>query len=229
MNKMLIPSKNIKYLKLFIISPYYEIIVNLAYIIFFFLLAFYILEMGSEISNSKITSLIETKYHKDEFIKIKTDQDFLNYIDFLVNELYTYDPSKKLNFMIPLGSIRLKKYTHKMTLCPFEEAPKCSDCKYNNKKINNNYTLVACTITELTKLYEESDFHCGVPYRKSYSNNPSQNLNSIYITLTRDYEGKYGYYDLVNDGVNHDFTIDNYNKDNISSFIHDQQLKCKEI
>lgn len=132
MNRMIIPSKKIKYIKLCIISPHYEIIVNLAYIIFFFLLAFHILEMGSDVSNYQINSLIDKTFHKNSFTQIKTNQELLDYIDILVKELYSYNPSKKLNYIIPFGSIRLKKYTHKQTECPFEKTEKCSDCKSNS-------------------------------------------------------------------------------------------------
>lgn len=128
MNRMLIPSQKLKYVKLCIVSPLYEIIVNVLYIISFFLLAFKLLANNSSISNYRINQLVNEIYEKDEFMKIKTETDLIDYIEKLVKKLYQYEPSIKMNIMIPFGSVRLKKFSHEANKCNIDFTKACTNC-----------------------------------------------------------------------------------------------------
>ena len=97
LKRMIIPSKNIKYIKLCIISAQYEILVNLVYILTFFLLIFQFISQGKYFSNYELRRMISLDFQESTFLQIETELDFLSYLDTLVYDLYQYDPSNKEN------------------------------------------------------------------------------------------------------------------------------------
>lgn len=86
----------------------------------------------------------------------------------------------------------------------------------------------ACTVAELSKIYKDNSL-CGFPYQKKYGVSNGKVNNLFYDSLVRDFEGKYSQYDLVNDGQNFDFTIDDFtaNPSAYKDFIRDKDMKCK--
>lgn len=136
MNRMLFQTQKFKYVKLCIVSPLYEILVNLLYIISFFILSFHLLANNSSISDYRINQIANEVYEKEAFMKIKTESDLFNYIERLIDNLYKYNPGNKVNIMIPFGSVRLKKYALEPTKCIIDYAKICNDC------IDNIYLLL---------------------------------------------------------------------------------------
>ena len=216
---MFISLNFIKYIKLCIISPAYDIIINLLIMIFFFIMAFLIQSQGIQLNNFQLTELISDTFKEQEFRSIKTKTQYYSYIDFLVNKLYEYDPANNENsipYYMPYGAIRLKKFSN-------------SEC---NSKFNDliqggtSCTTEECTLNLLSKFY--SDDKCG----KIFSGETGDKSNTPFINLARKFEGKYTNYNLEKEGRNLDFTIDEYystNPNNTKTFIQDFIGNDKDI
>jgi len=194
---MFISLKNIKYIKLCIVSPAYEIIINLSIIVLFFTISFLIQSQGIQMTNYQLTELISDTFKEQEFRSIKTKQDYYDYIKFLVDKLYEYDPpnnSNSIPYYIPYGAIRLKKFSNK----------ECLD-KYNELKENN----LVCTTDECTLAFL-NDFYSNKECGASFTREIGDVSNASRINFARRFEGKYSSYNLVKEGINLDFTIDEY-------------------
>ena len=215
LNRMIIPIKNIKFIKLCIVSPLFEILSNIVYLVSFFLLAFRILAMGSFFSNFQLNTLLSNYFDENYFRTISTEQNFLDYLDNIMKKLYNYSPTSAVPVMIPFGAVRLKKYANDPDLC--------------QKRIDFTKvcTSSSCTIEELKDIYEDSK--CGYTSKKGvrYDLADSNEHYSGYLGLVRPFEGKYSKYNLVSHGENYDFTIDEYitNLNNIKDFVHDYDAK----
>ena len=207
---MFISLKCIKHIKLCIVSPAYEIIVNLAIIVLFFAISFLIQSQGIQMTNYQLTELISETFKEQEFRSIKTKNDYYRYIEFLVNKLYEYDPVNNENsipYYIPYGAIRLKKFSN----------INCRE-KYNELKENGTICLTdECTLNLLTDFYNTKK--CG----SAFSNSKGDKSNASRIEFARRFEGKYSSYNLVKEGINLDFTIDEYyeedNTNNTKNYI----------
>ena len=194
---MFISLKNIKYIKLCIVSPAYEIIINLSIIVLFFLISFLIQSQGIQMTNYQLTELISDTFKEQEFRSIKTKQEYYDYIKLLVDKLYEYDPPNKkysTPYYIPYGAIRLKKFSNK----------ECLD-KYNELKTNN----LLCTTDECT-LGFLNDFYNNKKCGASFTGELGDISDASRINFARRFEGKYSNYNLVKEGINLDFTIDEY-------------------
>ena len=213
---MFISLNFIKYIKLCIISPAYDIIINLLMILFFFIIAFLIQSQGIQLTNYQLTELISDTFKESQFRSINTKSDYYNYVKFLVDKLYEYDPVNNDNsipYYLPYGAIRLKKFSN-------------SECNNKfNELINENPT---CTTDECT-LKLLSDFYSGNNCGKVFSGEKGDKSDSPFINLARKFEGKYTNYDLEREGINLDFTIDEYYATNngtqtfITNFIGDDK------
>ena len=194
---MFISLNNIKYIKLCVVSPAYEIIINLAIIVLFFAISFLIQSQGIQMTNYQLTELISDTFKEEDFRSIRSKSEYYNYIEFLVNKLYEYDPVNNENsipYYIPYGSIRLKKFSN-------------TDCtlKFNELKENGIIcTTDECTVELLQDFYKTKK--CG----SSFSNSVGDVSNASRIEFARRFEGKYSSYNLVKEGINLDFTIDEY-------------------
>ena len=214
---MIIPSKNVKYIKLCIISAQYEILVNLTYIISFFLFVFNFVSQGNYFSNYELRRMISSDFDESTFLKIETQSDFLSYLDFLVYQLYQYDPSNngnKIPIYIPLGNIRLKKYSN--------DPSKCSSII--SRIANKPYINTDDTIKTLYDIYADSASFCGDTYDGGIN---SEYYNSKYRKLEKKFMGKYSSYYIYSKGQNLDFNIDGYTQ-NFTS-IHDFIINDKDI
>ena len=112
---MFISLNFIKYIKLCIISPAYDIIINLLIMVFFFVMAFLIQSQGIQLTNYQLTELISDTFKESQFRSIKTKNEYYSYVEFLVNKLYEYDPVNNdysIPYYLPYGAIRLKKFSN---------------------------------------------------------------------------------------------------------------------
>ena len=216
---MFISLNFIKYIKLCIISPAYDIIINLLIMIFFFIMAFLIQSQGIQLTNFQLTELISDTFKERDFRSIKTKVDYYSYIDFLVNKLYEYDPVNNENsipYYMPYGAIRLKKFSNSECNSKFNELIKGS----------TPCTTDECTLNLLSRFY--SDDKCG----KIFSGEKGDKSKTSFINLARKFEGKYTNYNLEIEGRNLDFTIDEYystNPNNTKTFIQDFVGNDKDI
>ena len=173
---MFISFKNIKYIKLCIVSPAYEIIINLSIIVLFFTISFLIQSQGIQMTNYQLTELISDTFQEHKFRSIKTKQDYYDYIKFLVDKLYEYDPPHNKNsipYYIPYGAIRLKKFSNKGCLDKYNELNSI-DCRTD-----------ACTLDLLNNFYSNKE--CGI----SFSREIGDITNASGIDFARRFEGKY--------------------------------------
>ena len=182
---MFINSRKIKYFKKCIISPAFEIILTISFLISLSFMSSFFLKIGKNLSNYKLTEIIKEEFEEDKFNQIKTKKEFLNYIDFLVNRLYEFDPINNNNsfpYYIPYGSIRLRKYDNM----------KCTEFY---KTINES---VICREENCTLKFLQEINNCGNIFKNRSSK------------IFGKFQGKYTKYDLTNEGEFIDFNIDDY-------------------
>lgn len=212
MNKV-IQKKSLRYIKLCLISPLFDVVISIVYIVTFLILSFEYFNMGNNFSNYEITQMTKEYLLEDMFKAIKTETDFINYLEQLLKTLYTFDPNVHIPIMIPLESILMVKYTG--------EKDKCS------KLIKPvSCTSFQCTTDELGKLYQETQ--CSQLYHKQSTKQKTETDNP-YQALISDFEGFYSKYDLFSGGTQIKLTIEEYNSDpnKYHNFIKDPDLKCK--
>ena len=221
LNRMILPSQKIKYIKLCIVSPLYEIIFNVIYLISFFLLAFRILSSSKILNSYQLNNILSNTFEEEYFkANVQTETDFFNYLERTMHKLYNYDPSRTIPVMIPFGAVRIKKYSNKPSLCSenIDITQLCSDSE--------------CTIKMLRDIYSNGS-KCGYPSRKKVHDKDSDSdaPESGYLKLVRKFEGKYSTYDLVSQGQNLDITIDEFSSDTnaVMNYIHDLDAKFLAI
>ena len=186
---MMFSLKYIKYLKLCIVSPAYEIIVELIMIFMFFTISFLLQNQGKQLYNFQLTEIISDTFKETEFKSINSINSYMNYLDKLVNILYEYNPSnngKAIPYYMPYGAIRLNIIYNE----------ECSNM-YNEIENNIKCTEEKCTIDLLTQFYLNSTCMYSISLNKRNK-------------LLRKYEGSYRNYFFQEEGINIDFTIDDY-------------------
>ena len=170
-----IQKKNIKYIKLCIISPLYEILTNLVYIVSFLILAAKYTDMGNNFSNYEISLMTEKYFEIERFSSITTDTDFISYLEMILNKLFTFDPSTDaLPLLLPLDALRLTKYTNPPEDCS-------SQVDYSKTCIND----FDCTVSTLKELYNEGK--CGRPF----SGNKQYNESGLPYHYFQEYMNKH--------------------------------------
>ena len=113
--------------------------------------------------------------------------------------------------MIHFGDIRLQKYSNRAELCSeqIKSGTKCTDSK--------------CTSDFLNNLYANS--YCGYPNEKKYYKvyKDFDVYPSKFRKLVKRFEGKYSTYNLITEGINLDFNIDDYKerKEGMEGFVRD--------
>ena len=219
LNRIILPSKKIKYIKLCLISPTYEIIVNCVYIISFLILSYILIDNSDKFYSYQLNHIISTTFNETEFKEIESKDDFIEYLDYFVYDLFQFNPLQKQNsvpIFIPAGKVRLKKFKNDPQKCS-EVIQRVAD------KVCDNYD---CTIKTLTSIYEEKGSKCGFRYM-SNSKSVDKIDETSFSVFAKKFVGKYSTYNLYTDGLNLDFTIEDYIKDpnKFADFINDNDLK----
>ena len=207
MNKV-IQNKGIKFFKLFITSPLLEIIINIIYIISFIVLCVEYTNIGNNnYTNHQLHSIIHNYFSVTQFNTIHTIDEFITYFDMLVHKLYTFDSSSPIPFVVPCDALRLAKYAESS----------CND----DSVCENDYE---CTVTALKALYGYS--RCGKPYKGPTANHNSTEVN--FKMFTSHLQGEYTSYDLLDDGVQMDVTVDEWTTmmDVYVDMLRDKNMKC---
>ena len=203
------------YIKLGLISPILEIIVNLIYIISFLILFAYFCENGKYYSDNQITKFIESYINYDDFKTINTAANFKTYLQDLIAKLYTYHASlEKVPIFITLNPVRITRFINK-------------NCKEENYQAscNNNFH---CIIHHLSEGFKNK---CGEKYSKSESNDDGDNnynKKKLFLEgLVRNFEGYYSSYDLLHDGKSVEINNENLNNklSEVENFIDSKNLK----
>lgn len=212
MNKV-IQKRSLRYIKLWLISPLFDLITSTIYIVTFLTLSFEYFDMGNNFSNFEITQMTKEYLKEDTFKAIKTEKEFIAYLVSLLNTLYTFNPNDNVPIMIPLGSILMIKYTGIKAEC--SDLIKPVSC-----------STFQCTTEALGQLYQKSK--CSQPYHEQ-STKQNTERNNFYDALIPNIDGFYSTYNIFSGGEQIELTLDEYTSDpNLyHSFIKDPDLKCK--
>lgn len=103
-----IGKKEIKFIKLLLISPYFDQLIHFFYILCLGFLFIKFLNVPNVFSIHDIENQIKKTYEEDNLRKIQTIEEFKNYINKTMHTLYDFSRFPKF---IPMGGIRLKKYS----------------------------------------------------------------------------------------------------------------------
>lgn len=203
MNKV-IQKKNLKYIKLFLISPVLEIITNLVFMVTFLILAAKLTSMGKNFTNYEIFEMTKNYFLSEKFEEIKNEDDFIKYFNEIRIKLFTYDSNKPLPLLIPSDPIRLTV---------FSNDPK--DCSDNFNKYFNN--VEKTNYKELMTMYKGllSETKCGSQYKKN--SKTARESTDPFSGLVSNFPGVYGSYNIFNGGESADFsdsnlTLEDYEK-----------------
>jgi hypothetical protein len=103
----LIQKKQIKILKLCLISPLLEQATNLLYLVCLPIIIFIFLHMPDNLINYDVNKLARDALNEKNFKNITSPDEFINYIQIISKQLYTKD----IPVFIPIGAIRLKRFS----------------------------------------------------------------------------------------------------------------------
>ena len=209
-----------KYIKLCLISPALEIIINIIYLISFFLIFTYLWLNGKYYNDNQILRFTESYIDYKAFNNINSPIEFEKYISNLIKKLFTIDTNNEsLPIFIPLNPVRLSQFSNQG----------CEEDNFNYS-CNKNFT---CVINYLSKSFKSQ---CGSKYHKFMDPNNFQTKtkNKLFLEdLVKSFSGYYSEYDLLNGGTIIDLTITNFNESisKIQNFIYDKNLKliCLQI
>ena len=202
------------YIKLGLISPILEIIVNVIYIVSFLIIFAYFCENGKYYSDNQINKFIESYINYDGFKAINTAADFKTYLQDLIPKLYRFDASqKKIPIFITLNPVRITRFINK-------------NCKEDNYQASCNYDF-HCIISHLSEGFKN---RCGEKYSKSDSSDGDNNYNTEKLFLeglVNNFEGYYSSYDLLHDGKSVEINNDNLNTKitDVDDFLGSKNLK----
>ena len=102
-----IRKKEIKFIKLLLISPYFDQLIHLFYLISLGILYVKFLNIPGAFTNYDIGKQISLAY-EEEFRMIKNIEDFKYYIN---RTVYKLNDLSRFPMFIPIGGFRLKKYS----------------------------------------------------------------------------------------------------------------------
>ncbi len=103
-----IGKKEIKFVKLLLISPYFDQVINSLYIFCLGFLLIRFLNSPNNFTNHEIEKQIRKTYREDHLRKIHTIEGFKSYLNETMYKLYDFSHFPQF---IPMGGIRLKKYS----------------------------------------------------------------------------------------------------------------------
>ena len=83
----------LKYIKLFLVHPSTEIILNMIYLISFVMIGILLFKESSNYDDHQMFDITQTFFNFKNFNKIKTPSQFKIYFISLLDKLYTINPS----------------------------------------------------------------------------------------------------------------------------------------
>ena len=216
--------KRLKYLKLCLISPALEIVINIIYIVSFIIIFIYFFLEGKYYNDNQILKFAESYIDYNTFNGINEADDFMNYLSSLVNKLYTIDiNNKKLPIFIPLNPIRLSQFSNKG--CKEEDFT--YSCNKNFRCVINSLATSFKHLCGLRYTNKIEEFNLDEIEEDDFDIKKKKKEKIFLEKLVTSFPGYYSKYDLLNDGRVIDFTNDNYNENipKIQQLINDKNLK----
>ena len=207
------------YIKLGLISPVLEIIVNTIYILSFILIFYYFCSNGKYYNDNQISKFTESYINYENFKNINSPSDLKTYIEDLTSKLFNSNPStEKIPIFMSLNPIRITRFINNY-------------CKEENylTTCNNNFQ---CVINSMSNSFKDK---CGEKY--SNANNADEDNNNaiskkLFLeSLVNNFKGYYSNYDLLHGGRSVEITNHNINNkiDEIDDFITNKNVKFISI
>lgn len=128
MSNFLIRKKEIKFVKLLLISPLLGQILDLFYIITLPLIIIKFINYPNTINNFNTNTNLEKFFEKEKMKNITEPKEFYDYVIFMTEKLNDF---KTFPMFIPIGALRMKKYSLENDC--YSINPICKDslsCKY---------------------------------------------------------------------------------------------------
>ena len=207
------------YIKLGLISPALEIIVNTIYILSFILIFYYFCSNGKYYSDNQISKFTESYINYENFKNINSPSDLKTYIEDLTSKLFNSNPStEKIPIFMPLNPIRITRFINNY-------------CKEENylTTCNNNFQ---CVINSMSNSFKDK---CGEKYSNANNadeDNNNANSKKLFLeSLVNNFKGYYSNYDLLHGGRSVEITNHNINNkiDEIDDFITNKNVKFISI
>ena len=207
------------YIKLGLISPVLEIIVNTIYILSFILIFYYFCSNGKYYNDNQISKFTESYINYENFKNINSPSDLKTYIEDLTSKLFNSNPStEKIPIFMPLNPIRITRFIN--TYC--KEENYLTTC-------NNNFQ---CVINSMSNSFKDK---CGEKYSNANNadeDNNNANSKKLFLeSLVNNFKGYYSNYDLLHGGRSVEITNHNINNkiDEIDDFFTNKNVKFISI
>lgn len=183
-----IGKKEIKFVKLLLISPYFDQTIHFFYIFCLGFLFIRFLNVPNVFSTHEIENQIRKTYEEDNLRKIQTLEGFKKYLNSTMYKLYDFSSFPKF---IPMGGIRLQKYSIKNEC--YSVSTDCVDVKSSKAYylINIYYILDFCSKDYLAKSNDNKTVLCTQMYNSDIKSN--QKLDSSLSSKPHEYT----FYDIV--------------------------------
>ena len=207
------------YIKLGLISPVLEIIVNTIYILSFILIFYYFCSNGKYYNDNQISKFTESYINYENFKNINSPSDLKTYIEDLTSKLFNSNPStEKIPIFMTLNPIRITRFINNY-------------CKEENylTTCNNNFQ---CVINSMSNSFKDK---CGEKYSNANNadeDNNNANSKKLFLeSLVNNFKGYYSNYDLLHGGRSVEITNHNINNkiDEIDDFITNKNVKFISI
>ena len=207
------------YIKLGLISPVLEIIVNTIYILSFILIFYYFCSNGKYYNDNQISKFTESYINYENFKNINSPSDLKTYIEDLTSKLFNSNPStEKIPIFMPLNPIRITRFIN-------------NHCKEENylTTCNNNFQ---CVINSMSNSFKDK---CGEKYSNANNadeDNNNANSKKLFLeSLVNNFKGYYSNYDLLHGGRSVEITNHNINNKivEIDDFITNKNVKFISI
>ena len=122
MTNFLIRKKEIKYVKLFLISPWLGQIIDFFYILSLPLIIIKFINYPNSINSYITNTNLENFFEKSKLKNITDKSQFFDYVVYITEKLNDF---KKFPMFIPIGSLRMKKYS--LNEDCYDINPNCKD------------------------------------------------------------------------------------------------------
>ena len=196
----------IKYIKIILVHPAIEIILNIIYLMSFLVVGLIIFTGNKYYKDIDILDMVESYLNYNDFIKIKTSTQLNDYIISTLDKLYRIDTiNSEIPFFIPISPFRLVPYTND-----------------NSCNTEIDYTMNCNSLTT-------NRFRCVIDnLSKSFKNKCGESLSYSYSFFHSKLIGHYSTYHLNKASNYLDVTQDSYSthQTKINQILDDKRIKA---
>ena len=218
--KGVIKRKNIKFIKICLISPITEIVINVVFILSFLVMFILFFAQDKNFNNYQISEITKNYLNYDNFSEIKNSEDFESYLQSLLTKLYTINPSKdSIPKIIPMGPIRLSQFSNNPNDCSKLD---------NLESCHKNFSCIIDSLTEIYSYKCDKIFYGTKNDDDDADDKLNKKINIPFSEFVPKLSGFYSEYDIIKERKYIDITIGNYKdekKIKVQNLIKDRYLK----